>query len=142
VLTADVGPMDTETRMEPQRIDRPGPIRPADWGLLGLSLALQVTAVVFGKLAALEMPAFTFSAFVTSPLYLSVLALLALQALCWQVVLRRIPLVVAYPFTSLNYLLILGASRVFFEEPISVFNVVGSVVIIVGVCLVVQERPV
>lgn len=115
------------------------PIRPVYWILLGLCLVFQVTAVILGKTAALRMGTPTLVAFLTNRWYLAGLGCLLLQAVCWQLVLRRIRLVVAYPITSLSYLLILGASRVFFLERINSFNITGSFVIVIGAWMVIHE---
>ena len=117
-----------------------GAVRPIHWLLLSLSLLFQTFAVVLGKTAALRMGTPTVTAFVTNRWYLAGLACLGLQAFCWQLVLRRMRLSVAYLATSVSYLLILAASRFVFAEPINRFNLIGSVVIVVGVWLVVNER--
>jgi multidrug transporter EmrE-like cation transporter len=117
-------------------------VRPIHWILLALSLFFQVTAVILGKTAALRMGTPTPVAFLTNGWYLGGLGCLLLQTFCWQFVLRGMHLTVAYLFTSLNYLLILGASRIFFFERINAFNLGGSAAIVVGVCLVIREnRP-
>jgi drug/metabolite transporter (DMT)-like permease len=117
-------------------------IRPIDWLLLALSLLCQTAAVILAKSAALRMDAPTPMAFATNAWYVGGLGCLVLQAFLWQLVLRRFRLTVAYLVTSLNYLLILAASRLVFLESVSVFNVVGSVVIAIGVFFVISgNRP-
>jgi drug/metabolite transporter (DMT)-like permease len=113
--------------------------RPVQWLFLVLSLTCQVAAVVLGKVAALRMGVATPRAFLTNPWYIGGLACLGLQAVFWQVVLRGIRLFIAYLVTSLQYLLILAASRVFFQERASAANVVGAAVIAAGVYFVVRE---
>jgi drug/metabolite transporter (DMT)-like permease len=115
------------------------PVRLAHWLFLLLSLLCQVTAAVTGKLAALRLSAATPHAFLTNRWYLATLACLILQAFFWQLVLRGFRLFVAYLFTSLNYLLILAVSRIFFLEHITLLNVIGAAVIVAGVYLVVRE---
>jgi multidrug transporter EmrE-like cation transporter len=84
----------------------------------------------------------TIDAFLTNPWYLAGLGCLVLQALCWQIVVRAIQLFVAYIVsTGLNYLLILAASSVFFRERVSVWNVAGAALILIGTCLLVREGP-
>jgi drug/metabolite transporter (DMT)-like permease len=114
-------------------------VRPLHWTLLALSILFQGTAVVLGKTAALRMGVPTPIAFLTNPWYLCGLGCLFLQALCWQFVLRGMHLTVAYLVTSLNYLLILGASHLFFLERINGYNLGGAAAIVVGVWLVVRE---
>jgi len=114
-------------------------IDPGHWLSLALSLLCQVTAVVFAKQAALSMEGFTPGAFLTSPWYLACIGCLVLQAFFWQIVLRRIRLFVAYLVTSLNYFLILIASRVFFAEQLTLFHFAGAALIVAGVFGVVRE---
>jgi drug/metabolite transporter (DMT)-like permease len=114
-------------------------LRPIRWLFLILSLACQATAMVVGKYAALRMGAPTAAAFLTNPYYLAGLGCLVVQAFFWQLVVRRFRLFVAYLFTSVNYLLVLAASRVLFLEHVTAANVAGAAVIIVGVYLVVRE---
>ncbi|MEA2342514.1 MAG: hypothetical protein QOF63_683 [Thermoanaerobaculia bacterium] len=119
--------------MMPQRI------RAVSLLFLGLSLAFQATSVVLGKTAALRMGKPALAAFLTNPWYLGALACLVLQAFFWQLVLREVRLFVAYLVTSLNYFLILVASRFVFLEGVTTVNVIGVAVIVAGVYLVVRE---
>jgi drug/metabolite transporter (DMT)-like permease len=114
-------------------------VRPIYWLLLILSLLCQVAAAVTGKIAALRLGTPTIESFLTNRWYLATLACLILQAFFWQVVLRRVRLFVAYLVTSLNYLLILAASRIFFMERVTLLNVAGAAVVVAGVYLVVRE---
>lgn len=114
-------------------------IHPSSLLFLALSLFFQTAAVVFGKTAALRMGSPTPGAFLSSPWYLGGLACLILQAFFWQLVLREVRLFVAYLVTSLNYFLVLTASRVLFHERVTNLNVLGATVIIAGVYLVVRE---
>jgi drug/metabolite transporter (DMT)-like permease len=114
-------------------------VRPVYWLYLILSLLCQATASVLGKTAALRLGDPTLVAFLSNPWYLGGLSCLVLQAFFWQLVLREVRLMVAYLVTSLNYFLVLAASRVFFQERVSVSNVIGAAIIVVGVYLVVRE---
>jgi drug/metabolite transporter (DMT)-like permease len=113
--------------------------RPAAFLFLILSLLLQVSAIVLGKTAALHMGAPGIQAFLSNPWYLASLVCLALQAICWQFVLRQIRLFVAYLFTSLNYFLVLAASRLIFLEPITGLHLAGAALITAGVYVVIRE---
>lgn len=114
-------------------------VTPAHWLCLVLSLLCQVTAVILGKTAALHMGKPTLGAFLGNPWYVGGLACLVLQAFFWQLVLRQVRLFVAYLVTSLNYLLILAASRLFFLERVTLLKLAGALVIVAGVYLVVRE---
>lgn len=110
------------------------------WLYLLLSLLCQATAVVLGKTAALHLGNPTVSAFLSSPWYLGGLCCLGLQAFFWQLVLRRVRLLVAYLVTSLNTFLILAASRYFFLERVTGLKVVAGAIIVAGVYVIVREE--
>ena len=59
-----------------------------------------------------------------------------ISMLIWLYVLSRMELSFAYPFVALNYVLILLGSYFLFKETITVYKMIGVVVIIVGVYLV------
>ena len=113
---------------------------PLYWLCLVLSLLCQVSATVLGKMAAQRMGAPTVAAFATNPWYVGGLLLLVLQAFFWQIVLRHIPLFIAYLTTSLSYLLLLAASRFVFEERVSSLHVAGAVLIAAGVTILVRGK--
>lgn len=125
-----------ESRSDEGTNDR---VHPVLWLFLTLSLVCQVSAVILGKIAALRMGRPSFGAFLENPWYLGTLVCLILQAFFWQLVLRGVRLFVAYLFTSLNYLLILAASRIFFLERVTPLNLIGAAVIVIGVYIVVRE---
>jgi multidrug transporter EmrE-like cation transporter len=58
-----------------------------------------------------------------------------LGMLTWMLAIARTDLSYAYPFTSLSFVLILVASAIFFNEPISTNKVLGMILIVVGIML-------
>ncbi|MEK6558295.1 MAG: EamA family transporter [Candidatus Margulisiibacteriota bacterium] len=62
------------------------------------------------------------------------------STLFWLYLISRVPLSFAYPMLSISYVLVAIASLILFHERISVLNWVGITVILVGVCLIAQER--
>lgn len=67
-------------------------------------------------------------------LALSVL-LLGCAMLLWLLVLQRIPVSVAYPMLSLNFIFITFAARFIWHEPVSLRHWLGVVMIIVGISI-------
>ncbi|MDD5309566.1 MAG: hypothetical protein PHU25_19790 [Deltaproteobacteria bacterium] len=98
-----------------------------------LSLIFQAMAGVMGKQASLALESFSLSGVLHNPFYFGVLFCLGLQAVTWQLALRRFPLFYAYLFMSLIYPLLLVSSHFIFNEEITIANVIGSAVIIAGV---------
>lgn len=65
-----------------------------------------------------------------------VVAFAFMSMACWAVVLNRIPLSLAYPFTALSFVGVLLASRLFLNEVPSVTTMIGVLVICLGVGIV------
>ncbi len=59
-----------------------------------------------------------------------------LSAIIWIYVLKIYEFNLAYPMLSIGYILALVAGRVFFNEEISVYSIVGVVFIITGIMIV------
>jgi len=58
------------------------------------------------------------------------------SALIWLSVLSRLPLSVAYPILSLNFVLILVTSAAILGEPVSTTKVAGTALIMGGIVLI------
>ena len=101
-------------------------------------------AVIFRSFAAVAAKAAaatgeTMASSILNPWYGGVLGFLFLQALCWIMALRRIPLTVAYPFMSLVFALNLAAARWIFAERVAPAHVWGVVLVIAGVWVLSRE---
>ena len=66
-------------------------------------------------------------------MYGAVVMLLAVYAVLWQQILRRVPLSTAYMFKGTSLIFVLLLSALFFHEGITLQNVLGSVIIVVGI---------
>ncbi len=71
----------------------------------------------------------------TNPWLLLAFALYGISVFNWRLVLERLPLGVAYPLTSLGFVMTFVLGVVLFHEPLSVTRMVGIAVIILGVFL-------
>ncbi|MGL5177979.1 MAG: EamA family transporter [Aeromonas veronii] len=71
----------------------------------------------------------------TSPWLLGSITALGCGMLLWIYLLQRLPLSMAYPMLSLNLVLVLLGSRLFFRESVSSRNWLGAAAIIVGALL-------
>ena len=58
----------------------------------------------------------------------------------WIFILRYTELSTAYPVMSFNYVLILFISAVFFHEKLTIFNILGSVLITAGILLLLHDK--
>lgn len=101
--------------------------------LFGLHLLLMVYSCsgILSKLAAgCELFSIEFCA-----LYAGILFLLALYAVGWQQVLKRLPLTTVFSNKAVTIVWGIVWGALFFLEPITVPKVVGAVLIIAGVVL-------
>ncbi len=101
-----------------------------------LSLLFQSLAVILGKFASLYMDKFNLLNIISNPYYIISLFFLGLQAIIWPIALQKIPLFFAYLIMSLVYVVILFASLFIFKEKISLMNILGTILIIIGVLIV------
>ena len=113
--------------------------------ILLIGLVLTVAAQVLLKFGMSRNGEIVFSArnllrllpeIFTNPYLLGGLISLGIGFLLWLVVLSRLKLSVAIPFTSINYILILLFSWLFLKETISAIQLAGVAVIIAGLFLV------
>ncbi len=66
---------------------------------------------------------------------------LVLRGFLWALSLREIPLSFAYPMFSVNFLLVLGAAALIFDERITLGNILGSCCIMLGLgCIALGEK--
>jgi drug/metabolite transporter (DMT)-like permease len=72
----------------------------------------------------------------TSPYVIGGLLVYGLATVFWLTALSRVPLSFAYPFVSLNFLVILVVSWRLFGEEISPWRVLGTLIVGVGVLLI------
>lgn len=103
--------------------------------LLLANLVLMGGQAAYGKLAALHQGGDDLHLVFLNPYYLILLFCLFARAVLWPMVLQRVPLGFAYAFTTLSYLVTLGLSVVMFNEEITVQNLLGVGLIVIGLCI-------
>ncbi len=54
----------------------------------------------------------------------------------WMLAMTRFEISYAYPFISLNYILVIGASILFFNEAITLPKIAGTLLVIIGVIVI------
>lgn len=67
--------------------------------------------------------------------------LLGVYAIIWQQVLKKFDLVVAMAYRGIVVILSLIWATVFFQEEITVFNIIGSLVIVAGIYIASTGAP-
>lgn len=101
--------------------------------ILHAILLVYSAVAVFSKLASGQ----TFLSFKFCLFYGAVLLLLGIYALLWQQVLKHIPLTLAYANKAVTIIWGMLWGTLFFNETISVQNIIGAVIVLSGVLLMV-----
>src|SRR5215471_14789947 len=108
------------------------------WGAL-IALCLSILFGIAGQLlmkwAALRTVGVSPDWSLLQPLAVALLVY-SVAVVNWIFAVQHLPLSIAYPVSSLNYVGILAGSRYFFGEHISVERVIGVTLIFIGVLLV------
>ncbi len=100
---------------------------------LFLSIIFRSLSTICAKQAALtSMGAGVWGILLNYWLVAEVIMLIA-QAFCWALVLRRLPITLAYPFMSLAVGLNLAAASFIFKEQVEPQNIIGVAIIVFGV---------
>lgn len=71
-----------------------------------------------------------------SPWVLSGIFATFLAGVSWMLAMTKFEISYAYPFVSLNYILVLAASFLFFNEALSASKLIGSALVIIGIIVV------
>lgn len=105
--------------------------------ILMLHLLLLVYSLlgIFSKLAGQE----TFLSIRFFIYYFIVILNLGVYAICWQQIIKRLPLVAAFANKSITIVWGILWGFLFFHEKITINKIIGAFIIIVGIILVVTE---
>ena len=102
--------------------------------LVGINL-LYACVTLFTKFAAQQE-------FMSMPYCLGLagaIGVMGAYAVCWQQVLKRIDLSTAYMFKGTSLIFVMLLASAFFGEQITINNIIGAAVIIIGITLFAKE---
>lgn len=105
-----------------------------------LSLLFQTMSVGFGKQAAVTIESIGLNTLVTNIYYVISIGCLGFQAIAWQIALANYTLSYAYLFMSAIYVNILVMSFFIYDESITIFNVLGTILIITGIIIMTRSN--
>jgi len=108
--------------------------------LILIPVILRALTPVFFKSAALKIETYNFISIATNLLYWISFILFFLRAVTWQFVLKKVQLSYAYPFTSLSYVFLLLIGYLYFNEAVSVANIAGASLIIIGTIVLAANK--
>jgi len=103
--------------------------------LLGINLFYSLITIVSKKTSYYQTGSLRF--FLG---YGLVLAMLFVYAILWQQVLKKVALSTAFMFKASSIIFIMLISFIVFRESISLINVIGCVIISIGVLLLFKEK--
>lgn len=106
-----------------------------DYFYLILSVLFQSISSILMKFASANIDNGSFFSLIISGYYLSALFCLVLQAFFWQLTLKKLELSIAYPLTALNTVFILIFSYIIFNEQITVNNIIGVTIMMIGIVI-------
>jgi len=110
--------------------------RISDLFFLICAIVLKSAGNALGKMAGLQSAHQSVLTIVLNPFYIGMIVAYAVQAVCWVLTLRRIPLTRAYPFLSVSFLLDFCSAKLFFGETISALHWVGISIVVIGVGMI------
>lgn len=102
--------------------------------LVGINL-LYACVTLFTKYAAQQE-------FISMPYCLAfsgAIGVMGMYAMCWQQVLKYIDLSTAYMFKGTSLIFVMLLAYVLFGEEITIMNIIGAVVIVLGITLYAKE---
>ena len=98
--------------------------------LVGVNLVYACTSIFTKMASQQDMLSWPYLLWITGAI-----GVMGIYALLWQQIIRRMPISTAYMFKGTSLVFVLLISSLLFSEAITVNNVIGSVIIIIGIAL-------
>lgn len=108
--------------------------------LIIVNIILQVSSFILVKFAAINSA--TYIDIFFNILYILAFILVLIRSVVWQLILKEKDLSEVYPINALVPLLILLSSYIIFNENISTNNILGSLLLMVGVFFIIDTKKV
>ena len=99
-------------------------------GLIGVNFIYACTSVFTKMASQQDILSWPYLLWITGAI-----GVMGIYALLWQQIIRRMPISTAYMFKGTSLVFVLLTSSLLFCEAITVNNVIGSVIIIIGIAL-------
>lgn len=99
-------------------------------------IVLRTLSQILLKIVALGPGGIDFFDLFVDPLFYVAGFIFLAQAIVWLLVLKRMALSIAYPFTSLTIITMLISGMLFFEESITLGNILGAGIIMTGIIVI------
>ena len=102
---------------------------------LTITFFIYSLSLVFSKLASMQNDKTYFLVY-----YIVAVLIMCIYAVLWQLILKKLPLSVAFPFKAMTLIFSLILGYFIFNELITLKKVLAIVVIIIGIILVGYEK--
>lgn len=99
-------------------------------GLIGVNFIYACTSIFTKMASQQDMLSWPYLLWITGAI-----GVMGIYALLWQQIIRKMPISTAYMFKGTSLVFVLLISSLLFSEAITVNNVIGSVIIIIGIAL-------
>ena len=99
-------------------------------GLIGVNLVYACTSIFTKMASRQELMSWPYLLWIVGAI-----VVMGVYALLWQQVIKRMPLSTAYMFKGTSLVFVLLISALLFGEAITLNNLIGSAIIIVGIVL-------
>jgi len=100
-----------------------------------ITILLQVATNILFKSAAMSLKSFNLVNILTNELYILSIFFYFLRSIVWQLVLKDFDLNFAFLLRSSSFAILLFVSHYYFKEEISIFNIIGVFMIMIGVAI-------
>jgi len=110
--------------------------------LVSAFVTLQTVNHVLFKMVALGPGGGSYFELFFDPLFYLCGFIFFSQFVVWLMVLKHYPLSLAYPFTSATLITIIASGALFFNESVTLGNVIGAMLIIIGVVVISGENKI
>jgi len=87
---------------------------------------------ISGYQTVIEKFAFAFSMLFNPYIMLSILFTL-LSGISWMIAMTKFDISYAYPYTALGFVFILFFSYLLFQEPLNLYKIIGTILIVAGI---------
>ena len=99
--------------------------------ILLLAFIIYSSTSIFMKLASYE----NYLSYKFCLFYFIAIFMIGLYAVLWQITLKRVSLIIAFMAKSVTVIFTMVIARLVFQENISINNIIGSCLVIVGILL-------
>ena len=103
-------------------------------------IILSAITPFFFKMGAISINKFSVNSVFFNMFYWIAMFLFILRTYTWIKVLEQFKLSYVYPFTSIQYIIILITGYLFFDEKLTLNNIIGTTFIIIGVFIISVEK--